>query len=532
MDEPKWLAGAWKNPHLLFIGLGSSLVLLMTIGNLVRPPYSQLVGHIYLSRQAAALQPAFRADLETLDEAPRYTLIGTVDPERGNVTGQMTVHYTNRTETALSELVFRLYPNAWTIYGGGSLTVERVAQDKVELEIELSEDRTVLHVPLQHPLAQGEAVSLDLSFTAQTPSQSSQGYGIFNRAQGVLTLAGWYPVLALYDSDWQTPSIPLVGDALLAEISLYEVTLTVPSGYDVVSTGILVGQQGDEEQVTWHLVSGPAREFAAAISNRFEEYETKVGAVTIHLRTLPADNPAVTAEEALQMASEAFKAYSDRFGVYPYTELDVVEAVVSIGGYEFPGMVYVQAAKRIWGTSDNYQYLVAHEVAHQWWYGLVGNDFVEEPWLDESLATYATVIYLEHAEDMQAGENLVGYWRRTYGSRELQEPPVNSSTLDFRDWGAYRQAVYIHGALFLDQLRQELGDEEFFELLQRQQTKHRYKMATTAEFLHLAEEVAGRDLNLIFKDWFETDATEGRGGEGQEPNSSLFEQHPPQSLHE
>jgi len=283
----------------------------------------------------------------------------------------------------------------------------------------------------------------------------------------------------------------------------------VPSGYDVVSTGILVGQQGGEERVTRHLVSGPAREFAVAISDRFEEHETKVDAVTIHLYTLPADNPKVTAEEALQMASEAFEAYVDRFGVYPFTELDVVETGVSIGGYEFPGMVHVQAVRRIHGPLGNYQYLVAHEVAHQWWYGLVGNHFVEEPWLDESLATYATIIYLEHAEGIQVGKNLVDYWKQAYGLRGAQDPPVNSSALDFRSWGAYRKTVYTHGALFLNELRQEIGNKKFFELLQRHQEMHRYQMATTADFLDLAEKVGGRDLSQVFKDWFETGAIEG-----------------------
>lgn len=509
MNELKRRVLARDRPYLLLIGLGSSLILLLTTSNLSGLSHSQLAIPVYLERQAAALQPAFHKDLDALSEAPRYTLTATVVPESGSVTGQMTVHYTNRSEAALSELIFRLYANAQTIYGGGSLTVGKVTQGKAELEMELSEDRTVLHVPLERPLERGQTVSLDLSFTAQVPSQSSQGYGIFNRVQGVLTLAGWYPVLTLYDGGWQSPPIPPVGDTLLAEISFYEVALTVPSGYDVISTGVLIEQQIEEGQVTWRLVSGPAREFAAAISDRFEEHETRIGAVTIRLYTLPADNPAVTAEEALQMASVAFETYVDRFGVYPLTELDVVDAVISIGGYEFPGMVYVQAAKRIQGPIGNYQYLVAHEVAHQWWYGLVGNHAVNEPWLDESLATYATVIYLEHAEGTQAGKNLVDYWKQTYGLRGTQDPPVNSSALDFRSWGAYRQTVYTHGALFLNELRQEMGNEKFFELLQRHQEMHRYQMATTADFLNLAEKVGGRDLSRVFKDWFETGAIEG-----------------------
>ncbi len=165
-------------------------------------------------------------------------------------------------------------------------------------------------------------------------------------------------------------------------------------------------------------------------------------------------------------------------------------------------MVFVEYAQRVSGSYANYQYLLTHELAHQWWYGLVGSHTVEEPWLDESLATYATAIFRESEDTYGSGEDLVNSWRSRYGDRRATEPPLNSSALDFSGWGSYRETVYIHGALFLHELRQEVGDAAFFALLERHLAAHRYDVATTESFLELAEEVAGHDLAPLYEKWF------------------------------
>ncbi|MFP4344157.1 MAG: M1 family metallopeptidase [Anaerolineales bacterium] len=458
----------------------------------------------YITRQTAAMRPGFGDDLALVERAPYYTLAANVNPEEGIVDGQMSVLYTNRTGGALSEVLFRLYPNADTIYGGGSLTVQEVTQEGENLETRSTQGGTTLEVVLAQPLAAGEQTTLNLTFVAEVPYRSGQGYGIYNRTSNLITLAGWYPVLARHAGGWQTPDVPLVGDALLAETSLYEVDLTVPAGYQVVATGVVQEQEENtaEGLVTWRMVSGPAREFSVAISDRFETLETEVAGVTVRVHTLPAGSAVTTGEEALELAAHVFEVYSRRFGAYPYTEVDVVDAPVNIGGYEFPGMVFMEHAQRVSGSYANYQYLLAHELAHQWWYGLVGSHTVQEPWLDESLATYAIAIFRESEDAYGSGENLVGHWRSRYGNRRASEPPVDSSALDFRGWGSYRQTVYIHGALFLHELRQELGDEAFFALLQRHLADHRYDVATTESFLDLAEESAGRELDTLYDKWF------------------------------
>ena len=134
------------------MNLGTSLFLVWLLGAWIKPVQHQPATPVYVEKQAAALQPAFRGDLEMLADAPRYSIEASVNPADGLVTGHMSLQYTNTSQATLSELVFRLYPNAETIYGGGSLTVDSVTQAGTPRESVLSEDQTTLRVPLEHRL--------------------------------------------------------------------------------------------------------------------------------------------------------------------------------------------------------------------------------------------------------------------------------------------------------------------------------------------------------------------------------------------
>jgi hypothetical protein len=250
---------ACKRHRLLLFGLGAVVLLALLGGYLMEPLRSRAADRLYKNRQRTAMRPDFQADLDQVPNAPRYTIDASVNPETGEVAGQMTVRYTNDTGGALSHLVFRLYPNAPTIYGGGSLTVSGVEQGGTPLETSTSRGGTVLRVPLNAALEPGASTDVHLTFTAQVPYRSYRGYGIFNRTSRLVSLAGWYPILAPHYGGWQTPQVPRVGDAMYAAVGLYEVRLTVPPGYQVISTGRERERQEGDAGVTWHLVSTPPR---------------------------------------------------------------------------------------------------------------------------------------------------------------------------------------------------------------------------------------------------------------------------------
>ncbi|RPI34240.1 MAG: M1 family peptidase, partial [Chloroflexota bacterium] len=482
--------GRWMRPVWLLFGLAILAAFLLAAFIFVKPLRSFAETQSYLNRQGAAMKPGFRYELWAMDQAPRYSLVVTVDPENGIARGEMTVQYFHSGQSPVSELAFRLLPNAQAVYGGGLLSIERITQDGLDLLASISEDQSTLWVSLPQPLSFGDSAAIRMEFTSQAPFNSTQGYGIFNQSSEMLTLAGWYPILAVYRDGWIVPTFPTVGDAIMAETSLYDVQITLPQGYQLVSTGTVISRKtGDSSQVRWHIKSGPVREFAAAISNKFEVRERTVSGTVLRSYTLPAENPVTGPDECLKMMEDAFRVYQQRFGPYPYKELEMVEAAVNIGGFEFSGMVYVDDELRTNGQASDYRYLLAHELAHQWWYGLVGNNTIQEPWLDEAHAAYAAVIYLEQVDGPEAGEALIQRWESNPGLREPGQPPVNSSALDFSDWTAYRDSIYTHGALFIDQLRKEMGDEAFFRFLLRYQEEYRYQIATSDDYFKLAEEI-------------------------------------------
>ena len=133
------------------------------------------------------------------------------------------------------------------------------------------------------------------------------------------------------------------------------------------------------------------RDFYFTSSDRYELLDTQIGDTTLNVYA-----PAEADEQhelALRYAADAFESFSERFGPYPFTELDVVgiPPLPGAGGVEYPGIVVVVVPED--PQSTFFEGATAHEVAHQWFYSVVGNDQIDEPWLDESLAQYATLLY-------------------------------------------------------------------------------------------------------------------------------------------
>lgn len=145
--------------------------------------------------------------------------------------------------------------------------------------------------------------------------------------------------------------------------------------------------------------------------------------------------------------------------------------------------------------------IAAHEAAHQWWYGLVGNDQALEPWLDEALCTYSERIYYEHV----APEALPWWW--TYRI-DFYQPSgwINGSIYDYtafpNAYEAYRNAVYLNGAKFLEEIRQAIGDEAFFSFLRIYAESYRHQIATGQDFFELLRSVSSQDLEPLVTKFF------------------------------
>ncbi len=220
----------------------------------------------------------------------------------------------------------------------------------------------------------------------------------------------------------------------------------------------------------------------------------------LEMRGLPA-------QEAAGIAAESVAALSAEFGPPPYRELDVVEAVVPIGGYEYPGLVLFDGAARANAQRASMEFLIPHEIAHQWFYALVGNDVTAEPWLDEGLATFAQLRFLARARGAEAAQAQQQRWEQEYGGVLARVPiGVNRSIYGYTNWLDYRGPTYYAGALLFERLRQQLGDEPFQQGMGRLLTQFAFGEATTAEVQAIFNGVAaeaGLSLDDVWERWLE-----------------------------
>jgi len=245
------------------------------------------------------------------------------------------------------------------------------------------------------------------------------------------------------------------------------------------------------------------RDFYFIIGPSYQKISTQVGETTINAWYVTGHE--VKARDALEYGKNAFTTFTRRFGAYPFREFDIVESPTQAGGIEYPGLV-ILSDRYYTGQSSatSFEFVTVHETAHQWWYSLVGDDQVRQPWLDESLANYSTILYYldvrgKGTADTVLEQRLRQPWQRWLSQGE--DMVVDQPVAAFPDASAYSVIVYDKGALFWDALRHQLGDEKFNQVMQAYFARYQYKIATGQEFLKLAEEVSGQNLKPLYQEW-------------------------------
>ncbi len=465
------------------------------------------------------MRPEAEDDLASLSDLTRYDIDVTIDYDNLTFEGWQVVDYTNTEHTPLDEINFRLFPNGQKAYGNGSLIVTGVTIDGERVDTALSLNDTVLEVRLPAILKPSESVRLTLRFRGAVPrdfgesgasstgsGQSRSGYGIYNFADNVMALSGWYPILAVFDDEgWNLDPTSAVGDSVYSDAAFYTVDIEAPDDLTVVATGVPIGQETLNGITRFQYVSGPARDFFIVCSPDFQTITDSVGGVTVNSYYLPGHEAG--GESALVIAMDALRTLNQRFGPYPYVELDVVEAPMrNAAGVEYPGVILIGSF-----LYDNYrnpffETATAHEVAHQWWYNVVGSDVIDEPWLDEALVTYSSSVYFEDTQGPDAAKQALDSWEQAY-NRAVEEGADDLITKPLAFWEQpdhqrhYGTIVYLKGALFFRAVRQEIGDEAFFTALRNYYAANKYAIGTPEELLNAFEDAAGRQLDGLYEEW-------------------------------
>ena len=457
--------------------------------------------------QEAAMLPSALPDLKGLPDLTTYNLQVSVDFAQHTFTGHSRVETTNHTQASLDRLYFRLFPNGGRSYGNGWLKVSQVSQNGQPLQSSLSVENTVMEVRLASSLPPGARASLEMDFNGVTPARFGGGYGIYNFGDDMLTLANWYPILAVDDSKgWHLDPTTAIGDSVYSEMAYYTVALTAPSELVVAATGTAVKRTDQDGASTYLMASGPARDFFMALSPDFLVYSQQVDGTMVNSFYLPSD--AGGGQQAVQIAGRALHDYNNQFGPYPYRELDVVEAPLQDAlGVEYPGIILAASGVYADPMNDTFKTVVAHEVGHQWWYNVVGNNVLQDPWLDEGLTTYTSMLYYEDEQGQSGYQGIASYYQNRYTTYRQKHPDdlITAGVAHYEaqpeGGAAYSTMVYTKSALFFKALRETIGDKAFFQALRDYYKTEKYKVALPQDLLDEFEQASGQKLGDFYQKW-------------------------------
>jgi aminopeptidase N len=440
------------------------------------------------------LAPEYQNILDELPYASMYDIKFNFADDLYHITGNETVNYTNAEDVELKEVKFRLFPNIL----GGEMHVDEVTVNGEAIIPNYSLNDSLLTVPLKTPLKPKESITLNMDFSLTVPQTVDLNYGVQAYYDDVLTLAHAYPMIAVYDDEgWNAEIPPQSGDMTYADMSFFTVMVDAPKDVTLVGSGREINRlvNGNRQMVTYE--AGPVRDFYLAGSPNYEVFTKEANGVTLRFYT--RDYLQEGAESALDAAARAIEIYEKRYAPYPYTELDFVSTPTLALGIEYPGMIAI-ADWLLQPDQDYLEGVVAHEVGHQWFYNLVGNDQLDDPWLDESLTQFATLQYFTDAYG-QAGnqgfrQDLEGRWH----SIDQAEIPVGLPVKDYSE-AEYSGIIYGRGGLFFEALRDEMGSENFDAFMKDYAKNNSWDIVTTEKLKAEAESHCKCDLTPIFEKW-------------------------------
>ncbi len=493
---------AWLYAVLIVLGMGAVAALLVW------------------SRSWTLERPALRETnplvIEAAEGLDEITVDAVFDPQARTLTAEQRMTLYNRTGETLTQVLLRSWTGAylredtspcmtnelyWTCYpegfqaGGPCITALEVNGQAVSAQ-RLDQAETVLALPVVTGWAPGESVTLALDYRVDIPLCASR----FGETAGVWALGNVFPVPALYeDGAWRTEAYLPVGDPFQSACANWTVRLTMPQGYAVAASGwgetALVG---DVQTVTFR--SEAVRDFALVISDGFQMAQGMSGDVLVTAYA----RDAARARELVTYARQALETFGEHYGAYVYPSLTLAEVDFPFGGMEYPRMVMLGSTLVNAGGQD-LEWTVAHEVAHQWWYAMVGSDSYYQPWQDESLCEYAVMDYVGQWYGAQAREDFrvqrVEAALRADGGRTV----TPGSPIDyFADLEEYTLVCYRRGAALWTALELALGKEELDGFLRSYVEAYRFGRASREDLTQLLTDFTGRDWSALMSDYLDT----------------------------
>jgi aminopeptidase N len=407
-------------------------------------------------------------------DAEHYDIAFAFEPETGSIEGTTTM-----TATATQDLA------AFSV-DLLALEVDEVLVDGVDAEVQV-DGRDVGITPAE-PIPAGETFTAEITYGGIPEPVTSAGFptGWLTSAEGGAYVIGEPDGAATWFPSNDHPS----------DKATFSFEVTAPRGYAVAANGAFTGRQRDGDTITWKWEEDdPMATYLATVAiDRFRVVEEETADGLPLISFYPRDQ----ADELTQTFSDTeamIAAFEEVFGPYPFDEYGaiVVPAVT--------GLALETQTRSTYGIDvAGLEYFRAHELAHQWFGNSVTPERWEDIWLNEGFATYGELLWEEASQP--------GFDIDRAAEARREDLITAGDTQPILDPGPDRWfagAVYQRGGLLLHALRRTVGDDAFFEILQRWVVDFGHGNATTEDFVELAEEVSGQELGELFEAWLEGD---------------------------
>lgn len=431
------------------------------------------------------------------------------------------VVYVNSTDVMLDNICFNFYPRAFREeseirpytqknfakvfpngedYGNGKIISVRVNDQESSFSY-VNQSSTAICIKLDKALEPKQKVNIKLDFNVEL-ANCTHRLGYYN---GSVSLGNFFPIIAVYEKgEFVTSPYYSTGDPFYSELANYNVKIKFPEKYEMVSTGRVVKKETGENFKIYTISGVAVRDFAVSLVQNVKTVYKTIEKTQISYTGYENDSDF---DENLQTAVDCFEFFSKTFGAYPYSDLCVVKMPFVHGGMEYPNMVVISDS--ISGEFDKAKVIV-HEIAHQWWYGIVGNNQIKEAWLDESLAEYSTVLFFENYKKYDVSyEELISdafsvytlyadIVKTTLGDiKTSMLLPVNEYSSEYE----YSYMIYVKGVLMFDAIREVVGKKKLNECFKKYFSAYKFKTATTDSLIASFRKTSGKDIEGVFDSW-------------------------------
>jgi hypothetical protein len=475
-----------------------------------------------------------------------YAIAAKLDTTWHSMEVQMEMKYINHSRDTLHEIYFHLWANAYrdrsTTFAGelfkrgethfyfsaeedrGGYKRIRVKKGRPSLSLNPTENPDIGHLPLGQQLLPGDTLNLDFSYTLRIPLSFSR----LGRTADSYQLTQWYPKPAVYkNGDWVTFPYADQGE-FFSEFGRFEVELDAPADFLVAATGrpdpavekrlVEVAQsqqyfaayrdslQPSEKRLKWTYQAERVHDFALFLDRNFRvdhEVQALDGGREVDVWAFYTPRQAKLWKNATQYLARALVFFSDEIGTYPYPQFTAVEGALSSGaGMEYPMITVI-------GESDGARELdrvLAHELGHNWWYGILASNERAEPWIDEGLTSLYEKLYMEK-QYATPTLTLDRYWKEKnwtfedaicshqYRQKRWQSPGNSSET--FRPIN-YFLAHYHWAPKTFMHLRYYLGADRFRAAIWRFYKKYAFSHINGELLRQFLENAWGEDLDWLF----------------------------------